>query len=262
MNTQEQERFFQDGPFHRGRRLPFKGLLNTRELGGYPVTVDGKQKQVKCGVFYRSGSPESINATDKKILESLGVKTVVDFRSEGEKQAVFDLASLVKKADLPIDAGNLMGTLLEEGEWRFNPHARGAEKEMLQLYAILPVEAIKRYRVFFSLLADPANMPVLFHCSAGKDRTGLAAALLLHALGAGRQTIMEDYLYSSEYLRPYWEQFISLESFMVPYYTVKESYLEAALRAIDQYGGIDSYLTTELGVDVQHLRNLYTETPL
>ena len=246
------------GPFHRGKRLPFHGLLNTRELGGYPVTVDGKQKTVTCGLFYRSGSPENANAADRKILESLGIKTVVDFRSREEKQAAFTMASIVKKSELPIDAGNLMGTILKAEEWRFNPDARGAEKEMLQLYAVLPVEALKQYRVFFSLIADPANMPVLFHCSAGKDRTGVISALLLYALGADRKTMMEDYLYSSEYLRPYWEQFVSSQSYLIPYYTVKETYLEAAFRAVERYGGIDSYLTNELGVDIQRLRNLYT----
>ena len=259
MNTEQPGRFFNEGPFLRGARLPFHGLLNTRELGGYPVTADGKQKQVARGLFYRSGSPENINAEDKKNLESLKIKTVADFRSAGEKQAVFDLASVEKKVDLPIDAGNLMGILSDDEEMRFNPTAHGSEREMLQLYAVLPVEAIPRYRVFFSLLADPANMPVLFHCSAGKDRTGVVSALLLYALGASRETIFEDYWYSLEYLRPYWEQFLPLKPFMIPYYTVKESYLEAAFRAIERYGGPDRYLSNELGADIRRLRELYTE---
>ena len=259
MNTQDQQSFFREGPFLKGKRLPFHGLLNTRELGGYPVTVDGKPKQVKCGLFYRSGSPENVNAGDKEILQGLGIKTVADFRSEGEKHAVFNLDSVKKKTDLPIDAGNLMGILSDDEEVSFNPSASGSEKEMLQLYAVLPVEAIPRYRIFFSLLADPANTPILFHCSAGKDRTGVASALLLHALGASRETIMEDYWYSLEYLRPYWEQFLPSRPFMIPYYTVKEIYLEAAFRAIERYGGLDRYLANELGADIHRLRELYTE---
>ena len=240
------------------QRLPLKGLLNTRELGGYPVIVNGKPRQVKRGVMYRSGSPEYIKAEDKEILEKLKIKTVADFRSANEKSASFDLSSVVKKIDLPIDAGNLMGTVLATGEWLYNPSPNGAEEEMLKLYAVLANEAIPRYRALFSLLADPSNTPLLFHCSAGKDRTGLASALILHALGAGKETIMEDYLCSTEYLRPYWEHYLPDKPQMLPYMRVKESYLEAAFETIQKYGGIDSYLTKELRADPKLLRELYT----
>jgi len=241
-------------------RLPLEGLLNTRELGGYPVTVDGKRRRVKRNLIYRSGSPENVTGADKKILESLNIKTVVDFRSPEEKTSAFNLASCVKKAELPINAGNLMGNVLKKGKWLLNPSAAGAEGEMLQLYTILPEEAIPPYRELFSLLADPANTPLLFHCSAGKDRTGLASALILHALGAGRETIMRDYLASTEYLRPFREICMKTMPKMVPYTTVKEAYLEAAFQTIEKYGGVDHYLAKELEADPERLRELYTET--
>jgi len=241
------------------RRLPLKGLLNTRELGGYPVFVNGKPRQVKCGLLYRSGSPEYIREEDKAILEKTKIKTVVDFRSSDEKTSAFDLPSIVKKVDLPIDAGNLMGTILKTGEWQYNPSPQGAEEEMLKLYEALSEEAIPRYRVLFSLLSDPSNMPLLFQCSAGKDRTGLASALILHALGAAKETIMEDYLCSTEYLRPYWERYMPDKPQMIQYMTVKESYLETAFGTMEKYGGIDRYLTKELGADPKLLQELYTE---
>jgi len=243
-----------------GERLPLEGLLNTRELGGYPVTVDGERRRVKRRLIYRSGSPENITAADKTILEDIHIKTVVDFRASREKASAFDLASCVTRASLPINAGNLMGSLLKTGEWVLNSNASGAEGEMLQLYMIMPEEAIPPYRKLFSLLAGPANTPLLFHCSAGKDRTGLAAALILHALGADRETIMADYLVSTEYLRPYREMCATTMPRMVPYATVKEAYLEAAFAAIEKYGGIDRYITKELGADPRRLRELYTET--
>ncbi|MCL1814392.1 MAG: tyrosine-protein phosphatase [Treponema sp.] len=241
------------------RRLPLEGLLNTRELGGYPVVVNGIQRRVKQGLLYRSGSPENMIDADRVILEGLNIKTVVDFRSEDEKSEVFNLASLVKKIDLPINAGNLMGAILGTGEWLYNPRPQGAEEEMIRLYAALPVEAAPRYRVFFSLLADPDNTPILFHCSAGKDRTGLASALILHALGAGRETIMEDYLCSTENLRPYWERFVTSQPRMVPYYTVTEKYLLEAFETIEKNGGIDRHLAEDLGADINLLRDLYLE---
>ena len=241
------------------RRLPLEGLLNTRELGLYPVIVDGKQKRVKQGLLYRSGSPENMKEADKKFLEGLNIKTAVDFRSSGEKTAFFDLSSFVKTVELPIDAGNLMGVFFNGGDWPYNSDPHGAESEMMKLYTVLPVEAIPMYRELFSLLADPVNLPVLYYCSAGKDRTGLMSALILHALGASRETIIEDYLYSTENLRPYWSRFIDSEPNMIPYCTANESYLMSAFKTIDNYGGIDAYLVKELKADINRLRDLYLE---
>ena len=242
------------------RRFPLEGLLNTRELGGYPVTVSGKQRKVKKGLLFRSGSPENATAADIEILEGLNIKTTVDFRSEDEKTAVFDFPTLVKKVDLPLLAGNLMGAIFNTGEWLYNSKSEKAEAEMIKLYTALPVEALPRYRVLFSLLADPANVPILYYCSAGKDRTGVASVLILHALGASKETIMEDYLYSKENLRPYWQRFLGSEPYMVPYFSVMEKYLFAAYESFEQYGGIDTYLTKELGADMDSLRELYTES--
>jgi len=241
------------------RLLPLKGLLNTRELGGYPVTIGQTQKQVKWGLIYRSGGPEYMTPADSAMLEERRIKTVVDFRSGNERTALFGLSSLVQTLELPIDAGNLMGTILDTGKWNYNPSAQGAEQEMLKLYSILPEEGLPRYRELFSLLSEPDNAPLLYHCSAGKDRTGLASALILHALGASMETIMEDYLASTENLRPYWETYGKDQPQMLPYMIVKEEYLLAAYSTIEKYGGIGSYLKKELEVDVNLLRELYTE---
>ncbi|MCL1927763.1 MAG: tyrosine-protein phosphatase [Treponema sp.] len=241
------------------RRFPLEGLLNTRELGGYPVIAEGIQKTVKKGLIFRSGSPENITEADQQFLNSLKIRTAVDFRSEGEKSSSFNFPSLDKKVDLPIDAGNLMGALFDTGEWLYNNSAEKAEAEMMKLYSLLPVEAIPRYRVLFSLLADSASLPIIFYCSAGKDRTGMASALILHALGADRETIMEDYFYSKENLRPYWERYTNTQSYLIPYFTVSEKYLLTAFRSMEKYGGIDRYLANELGADIKRLRELYIE---
>jgi len=242
------------------QRVPLKGLLNTRELGGCPVTVEGKQKQVKWGLLYRSGSPEYITPSDRSILEERVIKTVVDFRSEDEKAAVFNLSSLKKRVDLPIDAGNLMETISGTGTFFSGFGPNSAEAKMVQMYSVLPKEAIPPYRTLFSLLSNSANMPILFHCSAGKDRTGLASALILYALGASMETIMENYLVSWEYLRPYWEALNDTSQRLLPYYIVKKEYLFAAFSRIENYGGIDSYLANELKADCKLLRELYTES--
>lgn len=241
------------------QRVPLKGLLNTRELGGCPVTVNGKQKQVKWGLLYRSGSPEYITPSDWAILEERKIKTVVDFRSQDEKTADFNLASLKKRIELPIDAGNLLANLSETGDFYRLSGPDRAEAEMIRMYSVLPEEAIPPYRTLFSLLSNSTNTPILFHCSAGKDRTGLASALILYALGASMETIMENYLVSSEYLYPYWQALNDTSRRLLPYYLVKKEYLFASFSCMDNYGGIDGYLVNELKADIKLLRELYTE---
>jgi protein-tyrosine phosphatase len=215
-------------------------------------------------LLYRGGSPGGMSANDQRCLEERKIRTIVDFRAAGEKEELLStsrmqLATVSKRVELPIDAGNLMGALSRSGEWVYNSSIEGAVAEMKKLYTALPMEAIPRYRELFALLSDPSNTPLLFHCSAGKDRTGLVSALLLHALGASRETVMEDYLASVEHLRKHYTPYLETKPHMVPYMTVREEYLTTALAEIEKYGGLDSYLSHELKVDTEHLRKLYTE---
>jgi protein-tyrosine phosphatase len=249
------------------RHVPLEKLSNLRELGGYPVTDSGgRKKQIKWGLLYRSGGG-AISAKDTQCLEGLKLKTIVDFRAGEEKEELLvkpsaggfgQLATVSKQVELPINVGNLMGVLSDSGEWVYNSTADGAVAEMKKLYSALPAEAILQYRELFSLLSDPSNAPLLFHCSAGKDRTGLASALLLHALGANRETIMEDYLASAEYLRKYYIPYLETRPHIVPYMTVREEYLLTAWAEIEKYGGADRYISHELKADTEHLRSLYT----
>jgi hypothetical protein len=125
------------------RLVPLEGLSNLRELGGYPVMDrDGRKKQIKWGLLYRSGAGD-ISAKDKQCLEDRGLKTIVDFRAAEEKEelgagAVGQLATVSKRVELPIDAGNLMGALSNSGEWVYNSSAEGAVAEMIRLYTGLP----------------------------------------------------------------------------------------------------------------------------
>ncbi|MDR2096714.1 MAG: tyrosine-protein phosphatase [Treponema sp.] len=234
------------------RLLPAEGIYNLRELGGYPVTGEtGLAKQVKWGLLYRAGELSGMTANDKRLLEEKNIRTVVDFRSDSERKASPSgkIATVKKKVELPIDAGNLTDMV-----FTFD----GAETEMKKLYAALPEEAIPRYRVLFELLSDPSNTPLLYHCTAGKDRTGLASALILYALGAAEETIYSDYLESTRLLRERLAPMMESQPHLVPYMTVQESYLKIACAEIEKYGGFEKYIRNELNADIHHLRNLYT----
>lgn len=244
--------------------LAFDGILNARDLGGIKVKDDGAERRVKKGLLLRTGELARISPEDRAKLSALGVKTVVDFRSAAERDAAPDPAVGAKNFHWPIDAGSLMRVPdLRRPETADS--GVSAADEMHKLYRLLPDEAAWPYRRLFDLLADPANAPVIFHCTAGKDRTGLASALLLHALGAGREAVVADYLASNGQLAPKLGGILRGRDFLLPYMTVRESYLDAAFGRIEERSGlpgeagINRYLREELKVDIFRLRNLYIE---
>ncbi|MDR0630036.1 MAG: tyrosine-protein phosphatase [Treponema sp.] len=235
-----------------GRLLPLEGVHNLRDLGGYP-TQEGRQ--LRWGLLYRAGDLHGLSSKDQAFLEKRHIKTIVDFRGTQEKTRAPDgaLATLVQTFELPIEAGSILDLCAAETEVR-------GEALMQELYGRLVEIARPQYRKFFSILADPAHTPLLFHCSAGKDRTGLAAAFILSALGVDRERIYQDYLLSAAYLREMIRQWLAAEPLLEAVLSVRRGYLEAAFAAIDAaFGGINRYVQEELGADTAGMREWYTE---
>ena len=120
-----------------------------------------------------------------------------------------------------------------------------------------------RFGTLFAHLLD-SDAPLVFHCTAGKDRTGFAAALILLALGVPRELVMQDYLLTNDYYRmPVFEQARVPPEVLNVLWRVQAEFLDAALHAVEQdYGGVDSYLSRELGVrgpERRRLAELYLE---
>jgi protein-tyrosine phosphatase len=246
----------------RNRVLPTERLYNIRDLGGYPAAGG---RSVRWNLLYRAGDLNNPSQGDSVLIEERRLAVIVDFRSEAEIRKTPDMVAAGRKAKLPIDAGNILA--LCRGRIR-KPQVRRREDGgddsgefiMEELYRRLAEEARPQYREFFAILAEKENAPVLFHCSAGKDRTGLAAALILSALGVDRELIYHDYLLSAECLAGKYRDLIEAEPGIEPFMSVRRSYLEAAFACIDERcGGIERYLKTELGADSALLRDLYTE---
>jgi protein-tyrosine phosphatase len=126
-----------------------------------------------------------------------------------------------------------------------------------------------QFEEFFRIL-QASKGPLVFHCTAGKDRTGFATALFYEAMGVHRDIIVEDYLASGQYLRPLQhsaQQFAKEKGIdpaaIEPLLIVRPEYLEAAFDLIDKkYGGVEAYLKSELKVDVKKLRAKYLVQPL
>jgi protein-tyrosine phosphatase len=234
------------------RLIDLEGAYNFRHVGGYP-TQQGTF--VEWGNIYRSGEICNLTQKDIEQLEYLEIKTIIDFRNTIEKNNCPDavIATVKNRVALPIDAGSMVHNMQKHSDLH---DGREIVKEVNR---ILVRHSTDVYAEFFKVCSDKKNLPILFHCSAGKDRTGLAAALLLSALGVDRQTIITDYCLSATYLLG--KAGFSLDDqAMNPILTVTSDYLEAAFEVIDnEFGGMESYLKETLHADTELLKSMYTE---
>lgn len=250
------------------RVLPLQGGQNFRDLGGYPAAGG---RHVRWGLLYRSGSMHFLTAADFTTLDRLGIRTVCDFRDTGERRLEpvnwpAGKAPRVFADDYRMDTGG-MGVTAGAAM----PTAEQARATMTGLYPRLLTQFNGQYRrMFAELLAGRA--PLAFNCTAGKDRTGVAAALLLTALGVPRQTVVQDYLLTNQNFDPRkvvqsddqasqsWRKLPP--QVLRAYMAADPSYIGAVFKVVDGHaGGVDGYLHDELGLsaaDLQRLRRMYT----
>jgi protein-tyrosine phosphatase len=183
-------------PWPRVRVLPLEGGRNFRDLGGYRA-ADGRQ--VKWGVLFRSGSLVGLTRADWEHLVARGVQTLCDFRSTREREAepvpLSDYPSVSYWArDYHTSFADLR-TLMRSGIGT----GVAARQAMLTGYRALPFDQASAYRHLFACL-KAGRIPLVFNCSAGKDRAGTAAALVLSALGVPRDIVMEDFALTNQVL--------------------------------------------------------------
>ena len=231
------------------RPLPLTGSWNTRDLGGF-TTSDGRR--VVHGKLFRSDGLDLLTGEDKAILTAIPIKTVVDFRSDEEQRRHPDLLpdSVDRYVPFPITPGTIRPSNIYEMS------SSSTDNRLMQdIYRMLVSDeaSLSQYRQFFRLLQDGDGLPLLFHCSAGKDRTGLAAALIFSALAVGEEDIMRDYLASGEYLDG---KYPSNEGI----FSVAPDYLRAAADVMTQYhGSIPGFMEQVLDVDIARMRALFLE---
>jgi protein-tyrosine phosphatase len=180
------------------RLVPLAGCSNLRDLGGYRA-ADGRR--VRFGLVFRSAALSALTEEDLVTFGGLGLRTVCDLRGEDERaHAPSRLPQPAPEmVSLPIEptVGASLRDILETGK------ATGEDVLTLlgRAYSAYATAQLPRYRALLDLLAQPGRLPLLFHCSAGKDRTGFGAAILLTALGIPRQVIIEDYLATNRFWR-------------------------------------------------------------
>lgn len=234
--------------------LPMNGGYNFRDLGGIR-TVEGKY--IKWGKLFRADDLLNLDDADLHYLSSIPIHSVVDFRSGEEIKEAPDKmpGSVYNDYHLILNPGNIS---MEHIKANLNNIDFSHYMEDINIQLVSDSNCISRYREFFKILQDEDNAPILYHCSAGKDRTGLATALILYSLGVDDKTIMEDYLLSGTYLQDKYNPMKERFPQLAPLLTVKSEYLQAALDKIkEDYGTIDNYLVTILDVDINKMKEIY-----
>lgn len=240
--------------------LPMEGGYNFRDLGGI-TTMDNKH--VKWGKFIRADELGNLTNSDLDYLSSIPIVTIVDFRSKEEINNAPDKmpASVKNMYPLSIAPGNMSFSSVSN-ILMSDSATNDIEKMMINMNYLFVHDSncINVYKEFFAILQKETNTPVLFHCTAGKDRTGFAAAMLLYALGVDEQTIMNNYLESNAYLSEKYKNISEKYPKLKPAFSVKKDYLQKAIDEIKgTHGSVENYLKTVLNVDIEKMRKLYLD---
>ena len=242
------------------RQVAIVGQPNFRDLGGF-INKDGKS--VKWGILFRAGELSRLTDNDKMLMTGMGLDMVIDFRYDEEINENPDIIPEgIEYLNIPVDEGSYSRAQMTQ--WLISSDSAAFDTLLIHANKAFAIEAQPKFYEFMSKLND--GKKIVFHCTAGKDRTGFATALILSALDVDRQTIMEDYLSSNYYNEVMIQKTIDYVNSMglngeilLPVLIVKESYLEEAFDIIDnKYGGMDNYLNM-LGVDKEKLKSLYLE---
>jgi protein-tyrosine phosphatase len=229
------------------RPFSLKTVWNFRDLGGY-TTTNGEV--FRPGLVFRSGDLNRLEREDASTIASLGLRTVVDLRHVDSAKrpdwleglsANWLQADLTPQAFYELVAGIASGHLSESDSL----------VHMRSITASIAIERVEEIRGVFHSFMQPNAFPMLVHCSAGKDRTGVVSALLLFALGMPEETVYADYMLSNNYLVLLQEEQIKKpgRAHTGPVWEVRREYLEGALAAIrDAYGAIETYLEKAIGL--------------
>lgn len=240
--------------FNPKRQVILEGGSNFRDLGGYPAQ---NGKIVSWNKIYRSADISKLTENDLHKIEKLNISSDCDLRGPSETKSAPDkLLPNTKYYNFLAGSENLQTNL--------NYAKINADSMMMAMYTQTDYLKAKYAPLFELLIKTPKNEALLYHCTAGKDRTGMATALIFSSLGVDKKYIIADYLATNIY----WKNTrikmtemlkktgMSSESIQ-KLLDANPSYIQSFLSAIDQrYGSMNHFLITEIGLNARKIRKL------
>ena len=247
------------------RRLELAGTANFRDLGGHLGNGD---RPVRSGLVYRSDHLSKLTDEDHGVLLDLGLKTICDLRSDREQQ---------RSPDRLPPSDSIRYLFLPVEDRKFDPataleRLKNGDREWLSLDFVIGM--YRRYLDEFgpiwgkvlTLAAADSNLPLVFHCTGGKDRTGICAALLLQLLGVDEDTVLADHqlstVYNADRVQPLFDKLATLgvePEMAVPYLQAPAEPLAAMLEYLrNRYGTVEDYLLTRAEMEYSTLSTLRT----
>ncbi len=247
------------------RQLPLSCCDNFRDLGGYR-TADGRT--LKWNRLYRANDLSKLTPDDLAYLGQLDVKLVCDFRSNREREASPDPEiDAADQLNFPVDQLGVDPKEIQRKIRTGGLVGLSIEQTMIDAYRAFVTDFPEQWTAMFERLEQPENFPTVVHCTAGKDRTGFASALVLLAIGVPVETVFEDYLLTNYYQQNFMRfvlRWVPLYSFfrtkrddLLPLLLAKRKYLQASIDAmVEEYGSIDGYLEGALGLTAERRAQL------
>ena len=243
------------GPFHTT-----DGIHNLRDYGGY-LGADGAR--VRTGLLFRSGQHMEASDEDLETIQRLDIRTIIDLRGTSERTSFACRRHPDFDAHVIAYDGETSNSPPHEGGWdKVDMTAERARSRMIAVYTRMPVNPamIDMFTRYFEALAE-RDGGSLVHCFAGKDRTGIAASLLLHTLGVHRDDVVHEFLRTNDAPTQHVLERQSLPRMQAHYDVIEPAAIRNLMGVLPEYietyfaevtrdhGSVDAYLEQRLGVD-------------
>jgi protein-tyrosine phosphatase len=237
--------------------LPLKGVVNFRDMGGL-LTLEGRR--VKKGILFRAAELTGLTEEDKIYLETLNLKYVFDYRDNVEADSKPDpMIGQAKNERVPVHVEDRTTAHASSEEMVKGEYYKLFTNEMFtNMYEKMPIQNASYQRLMTLLKRPEENLPLVHHCTGGRDRTGVGAMLILLTLGVPYDTVLEDFLISNRTLEDFHNKmfdeaakYVSEEELarFRDALLLQENYLQASMDSIaSTYGNFETYLAEEFGI--------------
>ncbi len=247
-------------PFDADRQVALRGAFNFRDVGGL-TTAEGRR--VRRGLLFRSDSLSRLTPVDLQVVRGLGLRTVVDLRTKRERSSAPDrlppgqpircVRLPMRDPTVPESRLRMMAQLVLRGP------STDLGALLRQHYEAFAFGCGTSVGALLRLIGEPANLPLLVHCTAGKDRTGFTAALVLRVLGVAMQDVLAEHVLTNELLRPALPRYVRMLRWlslgrltreqMMPLLEARACDLEHAVQEIEaRHGSLEAWLEESCGV--------------